>query len=364
MKKPYPLLFFVVLLACASPQKSLQDGNYNKAFKASLNDMKKKNSDSDSKEILSSALTKMIEKEKENLEIIKLTNSIDSKKLALKNITKLQKKVNQAIPFTGDKFILVSEELTNDEEYFNFQLSDIYVQKGIAELVIYHETKQKAKAKKAYECFEKSKKYVPLTLELDSLSKNSLELAQVIYLIEVPTLRNTFHSREIKNKFDDLTSNDDRFRKIYFDTFDNVKNVDCKIEISLSSLDIDTEKSENSEEFKTDITTTETTTNSDGEEVEVESTTEVVAKVFTKEITKTAEWEVRISVAGTKNCNVSDTRFTEDYSSNIVEMRYEGDERALPSKYKSGSDGDLMSDNGMMKALLDKVYDEVEHHIF
>ena len=45
-------------------------------------------------------------------------------------------------------------------------------------------------------------------------------------------------------------------------------------------------------------------------------------------------------------------------------MRYEGDERALPSRFKSGSDKNLMSDNEMMKALLDRVYDEIEHHIF
>ena len=143
-----------------------------------------------------------------------------------------------------------------------------------------------------------------------------------------------------------------------------LKMLIAKIEISLSSLDIDTKESENSEEFKTDITTTETTTNSDGEEVEVESTTEVLAKTYTKEITKTAEWDVSIAVEGTNNCSVRDTRFTEDYTSKIVEMRYEGDKRALPSRFKSGSDGDLMSDDDMMEELLEKVYDQVERHIF
>jgi len=360
-------LFFLVLffiIACSSPQKSLDKQNYSKAFKLALNDLRKKNPDAKSKEILIFALREIIKEDRAFVEMVKVSGSVKRQIDGLDVIAILKKQISKADPYTDDYFLEDYFALEEEENVLIQEISGFYAAEGMANLDEYHQTEQKSEARKAFGNLSRSKKYAPLTVELDSMLENSLDLGQVIYTIDVSTLWNISHAWDIERRLDDLGDNDGQFRKVYFEPGSPTEEVDCRIEIDFSRLDIDTRENEEKKEYEERITTTETTTNDDGEEIEVESTTIVNATVFTNQIVKTAAWEIDISVSGTQNCKVQGTRFSEEVVSRIETKRFEGNERALPSNYKDGSDRDLMSDDDMVDELLDKVYYQISRCLF
>ena len=364
MRIIFYLLIVISVASCASPQKSLEKGNYGKAFKSALSDLRKNKSNSKSKKILITALEEIIIQEREYLNMVMASGSVKKQADGLKAIDKLQDKIESAEPYTGDKFTQVYESLADDEEWLIEEVSGYYADEAIAYLEEFDQTGEKIKARRAFESFRRSNKYAPLTEGLDSLMEQSLELAQVFYNIEVSTIWNVYHANDIRRKMEDLADNDGTYLQVYFDSAAPSSDFDCNIEISFGSLDLDTRENESSQEYEREIKTTETTTNAAGEEVEVEVVTVVRATVFTTEIVKTAGWDVDVSVRGNRNCSLRGDRFSEQVFSRIENERFEGDERALPSSYRSSRDETLMSDSDLVDDLLERVYDRVERELF
>lgn len=364
MKAFFYLLILFLVVSCSSPQKSLENGNYAKAYKSALNNLRKKNPDKANKEVLMIALREIIKRERIYVESAKVSGSVKRQIESLNVIDELKEKINRAEPYMNDEFLEDYFKLQEDEELLISDISEYYISAGLEHLEEYHQTKRKIEARKAFENFQRSDKFTRLTYELDSMMENSLELAQVIYSIEISTLWNMSHAWKIEQELSDLANNNQQFRKVYTGTSPSNLDIDCRIEISFSRLDIDTKEREDREDFERNITTTETTTNADGEEIQVETTTTVKATVITEQITKTAKWDVDISVRGTNNCDVRGTRFTEEVVSSIETKRVEGDEQALPSRYNASNNASLMSDDNMIDQLLDKINYQINRCLF
>lgn len=364
MKNLYFFLVTILIASCASPQKSLEKGNYNKAFKAALNELRKNKSNAKTKEVLITALNEIIIQEREYLNMVMASGNIQKQVSGLKAIEKLQDKIESAERYTNDEFAEVSQNLAEDEQWLIDEISSFYADEAVDYLNIFDQTGEKLKARRAYESFRKSNKYAPLSEGLDSLMELSLEWAQVYYNIEVSTIWNVYYSNDIRRKMEDLADEGGTYLQVYFESAAPRSDFDCNIVVSFNSLEIDTRESESSQEYERTITTTETTTNADGEEVTVDVETVVKATVFTAEVVKTAAWDIDISVNGNRNCGVRGDRFSEQVLSRIENERFEGDERALPSSYGSRRDETLMSDGDLVDDLLDKVYDQVRREVF
>ncbi len=272
--------------------------------------------------------------------------------------------MKSAESYTGDAFEQDYQSLEAEEEELIQNLSGFYSGEGIAFLDKYHETDLKVNAQKAYACFQKSEKYLPLTVELDSMMDNCLEVGKLIYNIDVSTGWNISHAWKIDQIMNGLANKGGTFLKVYYNGTIATEDLDCDIDIDFSSLDIDTKEEEDSKTYEEEIITTETTTNDDGEEIEVEVVTVVTATVFTKETIKTAEWDVDVSVGSSKNCGAQQTRFSEKVTSKIETERFEGDERALPSSFKPDNNETLKSDSDMIDELLNLIYSSVESVLF
>ncbi len=364
MKNTFYVLLAILIYSCASPQKSLEKGNYKKAFKTALNDLRKNKSNSRTKKVLITSLNEIIIQEREYLNMVMASGDIKKQVDGLKAVDKLKDKIESAEPYSDGEFTQVYEILLDDEAWLIDEVSGYYANEAVAYLEEFDQTGEKIKARRAFENFKRSNKYVPLTESLDSLMEQSLELAQVYYNIEVSSIWNAFYANDIRRKMDDLTDNNDTYLQVYFESSGPSSDFDCNIEISIGSLDVDTRENESSQNYERTITTTETTTNADGEEVQVNVERVVRATVFTAEIVKTAEWDVDISVRGNRNCDLRGTRFSEQVFSRIENERFEGDERALPSSYRSRRDETLASDGELVDDLLQSVYDRVEDELF
>ena len=364
MKNVIYIFFSILLFGCASPQKSLEKGNYSKAFKSALNNLRKNNSDAKSKKILLTALNEIIIQEREYLNMVMASGAIKKQVDGLKAVDKLKGKIASAEPYTDGEFAQIYQTLEEDETWLIDEVSGYYADEAFAYLEEFDQTGEKLKARRAYESFKKSNKYAPLTDGLDSLMEQSLELAQVFYNIEVSTIWNVYYANGIRRRMEDLADKDGTYIQVYFDSAAPSANFDCNIQISISSLEIDTRENESSQAYERTITKTETTTNADGEEVQVEVETILKATVFTTELVKTAEWDVDVSVSGNRNCGIRGSRFSEEVCSRVENERFEGDERALPSSYRTNRDERLMSDGDLVDDLLEKVYDRVEDELF
>ncbi len=358
------LLIVIGFISCSSPQKYLEESKYEKAFKHSLNNLKKNVSYEENKDILIIALKEIISRDSIELEKFRNSQSVQAKVKSISIIDNLQEKIQDANKYTGNTFSQKANALAKESELIYEEVNNAYFQSGLDNFDNYHQNKNKAQARSAHNDFLKSKQYGNINPHLDSLLSESLKLGSVIYSIEVSTGFNAFNAFEINRKIENLENYSSKFHKVYVNSSRPVKTADCKIEISFSSLDIDTKEDEDREEVEKEIKTTETSTNSEGEEIEVETTSTVKATVITKNIIKRAEWDIRINVNGSRDCKIHDTRFTESLNSKIEVVNIEGDKRAAPSNHDSGFGDELMDDDEMIEKLLDMIYGEIVDHLF
>ena len=113
------------------------------------------------------------------------------------------------------------------------------------------------------------------------------------------------------------------------------------------------------------MTGTKTIINSDGEEEKIDIVEEVEGTVIIKRIIKTAEWRVRVDVdSRSPNCDVHSGSFTEEITSEIAEITVQGDERAIPNRYRSNRREEHMSDDDMAEELIEVLYGQVSRHLF
>lgn len=366
MKLKPLLLLLLVSLSCATPRETLEKGKYRAAYQAALWKLKRNKEDRENQAVLAKALQLMSEEAQQKKEGLTREASIKGYKKAMKVNKKLLKKLVAATKFMEDTAAHEQnvQTLEKESEAFKKAISDQYLATGKQELAAYHTSQLKQEAQNAYYNFKKAQDYGNDTYTLDTLLKESLELGQKVYCIEVSTFGNIGRSFDIRRSMSSLEDNDDLFTSVYLDGVYCSGEIDCRIEIDFSSLDIEEDEDEDEETFDEKITTTETVTNADGTEEEVETVTEVEATITTTTITKTAKWTVTVNVSGTANCSLQDYCFRESLVSETTSVSITGDERAVPSRYKNVDEEDLMDDDEMAEHLLSKLSSSIEDHLF
>lgn len=366
MNRTVLFLFVIFLFECASPQKSLEKGNFQQAYKSSLAALEKGKSYDENQKILFQALDEIIAKETVEKDRRQNAEDLKSKEKSIKLNKNIQKKITKALPYLDGKFDKDLEKLKMEEQQTNDFLASEYFSFGKEKLEKSEKEKDKRFAQNAYYNFLKAKKFNSPETDLNTLTQKSLELGQVVYNIQKDAPFDIMLHWEIDRTFENLEGHQGDFLKVFYDDNLSYEEVDCQINIRFRSLDIDLDEDKNEENFKKEIVTgTTTITNSAGEEVEVDVIEEVEGSVTIQQFKKTATWNVNVEVtSNSKNCELRNASFEEETISTSQIFTLAGDQRAIPDEYKKSNDDELTKDDDMAEILLGILYERISSHLF
>jgi len=204
------LIGLLFLVSCASPQKSLEKKEYNKAYKSALKALKQNKSVEKNKEVLSIALTEIIAEKTIEKDNLKNSEDLSKKEKSIKINQDIQEKIEKAEPYLGNEFEEIYTELRNEKEEMNEQLAQSYFDKGLDQLEASRSSGIKQYAQTAYFNFIRSATFGSQETSLDSLKQISFDLAQVIYYVEANAPFEITYNWEIDRALDELENNGDQ----------------------------------------------------------------------------------------------------------------------------------------------------------
>ena len=361
---PYLLLVLSLTLACKTADKALDSGNYDKAYKLSMKALKKEKSVKENKSILEKSLKQIIKREQ-----VKITAKTNSKDLndwddALSINLDLQEKIENASNYIGNVYGLEYDQLEKDYHDLRNELSVIYYNLGIEDLDKAIPENDKLLAQDAYFHFIKSEDYGNQSSNLDSLKSVSLEAGLLVYVVEADASFD--YNWEVDRRFRDIESYSDSFHKVIYDR--GSSDADCGIEISFGRIDVYYDEDSQSRTFQESVLVgTETQVDTAGNETEINVYETVEGTVYTLERKKFVRWEARVDIRSyTNNCGLSGNTFQETITSEIEEYQYDGDERAIPDRYRRNarSAEEFRDTDDMAEDLLEELYREIVRSLF
>lgn len=366
MKKAFPFILLLLIIGCSSPQESLNKRDFDRAYKTALKQLEKGKSVKKNKETLYAAMEGILDEQLREKDRLVKTNQLEKLEQALKINKNLQNKIDKALTYLDDSFQEDLNNLQQEEIELTSVIAKTYFEDGETKLNDALTNNDKLLSRDAYRDLLKAKQYGFNDRMVEPLLEKSREFSVLRYTVEANASFDIEYGWEIDRTFDNLEDINDPFVQVYFEKINNPNDIDCRIEINLKSLEIDRRERNNERTFKEKVVVgKEKTTNSQGEEIEVDKIEEVEGTVIERTLIKTAEWRVNIYIrSNSKNCTIDDTYFTKGISSEIATYIIQGDERAIPNRYKNQNQDQLMSDDDMAEELLKIIYDKVADYIF
>ncbi len=366
MKKSLMLVFvFLLLTDCGTPKKSLQNNNYNKAFKQALRQLERGKSVRENKAVLSKSLGKILKEKDKEKERLLLSDDIDQRDRALAINGDQQDKILSASFYLGDAYQAEQNLLEKEASELEQHLSSDFYHRGREQLEAFYQSEDKELAQSAYFDFKKSGSYGAPFADVDSLAEVCYQLGLIVYTVEADAPFDISYQWEIDREFEDIEDYDDTFLKIYYERND-APDADCHLEIEFGNFRVDTDRRTFTEDFSESVQTgTTTTTNDNGDVIEVPVYKTVEGRVVIQEITKTATYDLRVDIRSySQNCDLRSNRFSERLRSQTEETQLEGDSRAIPSRYKGRREDNPMRDDEMAEELIRRLYREVVRYYF
>ncbi|MFK7809303.1 MAG: hypothetical protein AB8F74_15975 [Saprospiraceae bacterium] len=360
------ILALILVTACASPSKHLKEGNYNKAYKQSLNQLKRGKSVRENKKILKKAMAQIIVKENRGIAKLLETKDIEDLEKAYDANQDLQGKIEKTFKYVEDgSFDQDYDGLREQANWMQEDIAETYFKFGESSLTKAIDNGDKKLAQQAYSDFAKAKKYGFSGNGIDDQMEECIEVGRYIYTVEASVSFGISYEWEIDRRFEDIEDYSERFRKIYYERA-NVDDVDCHLDIEFNSLDINYRDEVDNQTFTERVQTgTETTTDADGNVSTIPVYGNVQAQVRIIRRIKVAEWEVRVDIRSrSNNCELRDERFSETIAADIEQSEWSGDERAVPNRYRRPNNDELPDDDEMAEELADILYREILREYF
>lgn len=366
MKKTL-LLLLIFTLSCSSPHKYLEKKRYDKAFSSALVQLKKGKSVEENKRVLHTSLDKIMKEQFEKATLLIEKDNIENGAKVLRIYERLRKKIEKTSPYLGLAYQTQMDSLDYRSDELMKDLFDFYYERAQESLTIASETGKKSEARNAYYDFQKAKKY-GYENEVDlvtPLQEEALELGVVYYYVEASARFEVTEKWEIDRQFDDIESRGSIFQQI---TFEGTQGeVDCALDVVFKSLDFQIRERSDTEYFDKEIQDGyENVTDTSGNVTRVPLYRTVEAWVTTKTKIKTGSWTASVDVTShTSNCDLSDSNFSAEASSEIEVTEWRGDDRAVPNRYKSAfQKEDFEDEDDMIHELIEDIYNQVVNYYF
>ena len=360
----FTIFGLLLIISCSSPKKKFENGDYTAAFNTALKNLQKEKKAADAnRDILLRALDKIYLDDRKEISFYENSDGLINLEKAFKTNQNLLDKIEKATPYLDDKFAFNYQQSIEHQKEMSRTLIDGFMQLGQEHLTSSMENSNKFLAQDAFTYFKKAEKYGAMKSSLESLYQLCYEHGTLIYRVSANAVFDLSYNWEIDRIFESIQGNRNFITVLYEQDADYV---DCEIEVSFKSLDIDEFRSRDSQNFEESVVTGyETVSDTSGYSFQREIRKNVEGKVTTTKITKKAQWRAYVYIKGySNNCQLSENNWSMSTESIAETIQTSGDVRAIPSTFQASSIVNLSNDSDMAGDLIEDVYEKFRRVYF
>ena len=357
------LLTFVLVLSCASPQKSFDKGNYEKAYKQAVKNVAKGSNKRKDRTLLNKSFNEILKEKSDNIDRYASSNVIEDWEEAYKEYESLIDLYYDGKRYLDKEYVTLMGQKETEQQQLQNDIAQNYLELGHMKMDQYESNGNKRFAQEAHEYYTRTQYYDPYNDTIDALLVSSYESAIVNVYVEAESIWEMSYSWIIDRKFSELERESEGFYVVSFEKNQDI--ADCSLLIEFSSLDEDRSERRNTERFSREIEDGfETRQDTSGNTIQVPKYTTVTGEVTTITEIYEYEWRARVNSYGSEQyCDFRSRSF--DAEEEIVYEYYEvsGDNRAIPDNYSNTSFSQRDLDD-IVEELLDELYSDIENYYF
>ena len=364
--KAYIFYFLVLILplACSSPQKSFEKGNYEDAYNGTLKEYKKGNRSRQSKEIMNRSFEELIKETNNTAERKLRSDIIENWEAAYESYSKLVDLYYDGKGYIDGAFDSPMSAIEQDRDALGIDIGAGFFELGQNAMDDYERNYDKAYAQNAFEFYEKAQLYDASITDIQVLKEEALSLGIVKVLVEADSPFEYTYLRAIDRVFSDVERESEGFNQIYYKR--NAPNSDCVLELDFSRLDIDTRFTNTTDEFSEEISDGfETRVDTSGRSVRVEKFITVSCTVTTRTENIAYNWRAAASTRSDRNsCNFNNQFFDARETVSNETYQVTGDRRALPSRYQQGASNNNRRREDVIEDMIEDIYYDFVRYYF
>lgn len=363
IKQTHFFLLFLFLMSCASPQKSFNKGDYAKAYKSALKNLKKGKKNRKDKTILNKSFQQIYDEKQADIASLMGSSFIEDWELAYKEYGELIDYYDDGRQYLDDKYSIKMKFVDEDSKKLGDDIALSYYELGLDQMALFRESNNKLHAQDANVYFQKVVAYGGAQADLDALLQVSYEQGIVQILVEAYAPFEQRYNWEIDRQFSDIERESSGF---YVYSYERVlTEPDCSMQIDLSSIDRRVDEDRNFQTFTEQIQDGyDSRTDTSGVTTRVPRYIDVQGQVTTISENITYRWRAAVSFRGNREyCDFRSRNFEAEEI--VRNERYElsGDQRAIPDRYNRDNYSSEDQDD-IVDELLDDLYRDIRRSYF
>ncbi len=357
------ILMVFLVLSCASPQKSFNKGDYDKAYKSALKILKKGKKSRKDLTTLNKSFEQILRREQAEIADYNRSDVIEDWEEAYVLYDELLDKYEEGKSYLDNDFDVTMDIVYDEQEKLRTDIGESYYNLGELQLEDYDETGNKLAAQEAYYMYTKADEYGhidPLLSERQAYART----AGVITVLVIAEERwGISFAYDIDREFSRIERRSQDFREVLYE---RRVEADCTIELEFSDLDRRVRENRSNQTYREEVQDGfETRQDTSGTTTQVPRYVTVSAQVTTIREEITFEWEARARIFGERDyCSdyrQRTFRADEVLINEIYEIR--GDTRAVPQEFQD-SRYDNRREEEIVRALIEELYDDFERAYF
>ncbi len=365
MIKPFSvtLCLLVLAMACKTPVKSFEKGDYKKSFTLALKECKKGKCSRQNRTIIEKSLAALLEDGKASLGQLEQSYDVQDWEQAIYISTDLQAKIADSQPYVDPIFQSQLDPLVEQEMLLRSRVVDVYFEEGMDRLAYAVRYEDAETARKAYYDFQKANDYSLEPLEIDSLLREAIRYGTVYINVRADMAFEISLDWEIDRQFDDVEGYSDLFTKV---SYNGTGQFDCELDVEFDSPDVSFQQTTNSENYESRIIDGyETRQDTSGAEYQVPIYRNVRGRVIIRRQVKTVRLRAEVRVRrSSSNCQYDGQTYYAEIDSEINDVITEGDPRAIPDEFKNVARQEHEDDEDMAEELIEDIYDRFVQDYF
>jgi hypothetical protein len=354
------LLIFSLFSACKSAQTKYKEKNYAGAFEDALKDLKKGKNKKDNLPLLNKSLNKITATYKSSYGKYSSLTTLEQKaKVADGNIDLVDRFDRAKSYIIADSFFN-QKDLLLQNKVLKAEVGNLFLTRGTNELSELKSTNKKSVAHQALIDIEMAEKYLGHSAEISKIKEEIFQYGTVFINVEVEQWGGSYSLYEIDRVFRNVESykHSNRMIEIFYESKKNKNQLDCNVEIRLSSIDYaENIRSSNHTYSESVPDGYEIKKDDKGNDIKVQKYTTVSGTVQTNTRTLRATCNIQTDIdAYSDNCKWSENSWTRYVETNNEEYRLSGDLRAIPSQYRNQPTNRMKSKSDLSDELLADIY--------
>lgn len=356
-------IFLVGVLSCASPQKNLEKGNFQKAYSGALSELEK-GQRGKNKDILNRAFNEMLESHLTEYELLLRANDLEDLELAYGKRDRVIVDYLKGKRWLSDDFDAQMQNIETEQLDLQDELAETFLGFGNEAMHIYNMNGDKMAAQDAFGFYNKAEQYNLNNEELHQLVNRALLVGTIHILFEADAWDFSYEW-DVDRIFKNIERESEGFYQVYFE--DIIPHVDCRVEIDFNNLNMSRNRENDIREFTERIqdgyeTIIDTTgkTRKEPKYIDIKGAVKIIREI------RSYTWEARVKSDRVNNyCDFRSRNFETSFTTESLTYELSGDRRAIPNEYKSQPQDKFKGDeDDIVEDMIEDIYEQVVRYYF